>query len=103
MIKVAQSDKKPIGFLDPNPMTTTQLRGGSQSKEDVAVYMKRAFYHFHTSKKEYVMFPFNTVSSLKSSHWILVVVGLKSNTVWYLDSLSHVKRDYSELISVIDE
>ncbi|KAL6650311.1 hypothetical protein ACP70R_009236 [Stipagrostis hirtigluma subsp. patula] len=100
LIKQSKMDKLPVGFLDPSAMSTSQLNA---SGSDVFEYLVKALSHFIATKKHYVMFAYNTISKEGSSHWVLVVIVLPLNQVWYLDSLRHVKRDYTNLGKVIDQ
>ncbi|KAL6879629.1 hypothetical protein ACP4OV_012288 [Aristida adscensionis] len=103
LIKTSLRENKPVGFIDPNPMSSTQLLGSEESRKDVKAYLTRALSHFHNARKDYIMFPYSIISEAKTSHWVLLVIILKDNMVWYLDSASHIKRDYTCLIGVIDE
>ncbi|KAL6622684.1 hypothetical protein ACP70R_032563 [Stipagrostis hirtigluma subsp. patula] len=100
LIKQSKMDKLPVGFLDPSAMSTSQLNAGGS---DVFDYLVKALSHFIATKKHYVMFAYNTISKEGSSHWVLVVIVLPLKQVWYLDSLRHVKRDYTNLGKVIDQ
>ncbi|KAL6650643.1 hypothetical protein ACP70R_009568 [Stipagrostis hirtigluma subsp. patula] len=100
LIKQSKMDKLPVGFLDPSAMSTSQLNA---SGSDVFDYLVKALSHFIATKKHYVMFAYNTISKEGSSHWVLVVIVLPLKQVWYLDSLRHVKRDYTNLGKVIDQ
>ncbi|KAL6848818.1 hypothetical protein ACP4OV_021401 [Aristida adscensionis] len=102
LIKTSRRDNKPVGFVDPKPMSSTQLLASQESRKDVMMYLTRALSHFHNARKDYIMFPYSIISEAKTSHWVLVVIVPKDNMVWYLDSASHIKRDYTVLIGVID-
>ncbi|KAL6840830.1 hypothetical protein ACP4OV_029356 [Aristida adscensionis] len=103
LIKNSRQGNKPVGFLDPNPMSSTQLLASESARDDVKNYLARALSHFHNARKECIMFPYNIISEYGTSHWVLVVILPKATTVWYIDSARHVQRDYSTLSGVIDE
>ena len=98
-MKETKKNKEPIAFLDLEATTISII----QLYPDYDVYhVARAMQQY--SKMQYLMGVHNT-----DGHWILLVICLKWNLVWYLDSLRPVGRkgklgehDYNAVKGLLD-
>jgi hypothetical protein len=89
-------------YLDPQMMTTTVIQ---REKVEVMKYLMRAM-RYCKDKKEMLIIPYNTCS-----HWVLLIISMRHNQVWYCDSNRPTnpatsKRgtsDYSEAMAVLNE
>jgi hypothetical protein len=96
-----KKEKKSPGFLNPQMMTRTQIL---LSRNEVVKYMVQAMCHY--SDKEMLVVPFNM-----GNHWLLLSISTTYDQVWYFDSSmpidpktsNRLTRDYSDVMSVLDE
>ena len=72
MMKQAEEMHCNVGILDPQIFWATMVQFKTK---DVTEAIKKAMKH------DYVVGAFNT-----GSHWVLVIIAMKWNVVWYLDS-----------------
>ncbi|KAG2556910.1 hypothetical protein PVAP13_8NG211901 [Panicum virgatum] len=76
-----------VGFLDPQIFSTTIVQFKSK---DVIAAIKKAMKH------DYVVGAYNT-----GSHWALVIIAMKWNVVWYLDSSkSFPLRKFKDIVTI---
>ncbi|KAL6907770.1 hypothetical protein ACP4OV_001940 [Aristida adscensionis] len=68
LIKSSRQERKAVGFLDPNPMSSTQIQASKEAMEEVENNLTKALSHFINTRKEYIMFPYNYISEAKTSH-----------------------------------
>ena len=92
MLIKARSSNLPVGFLDPLMVAKDTI---DQDTPLVERYIAAGL--LGCVKKEYVLMPF-----LQNFHWILIVIVPKWNKVYYLDSLSKNKMDFTVVSQVID-
>jgi len=89
MMKLAEEMKCNVGCLDPQIFSATVVQFKSN---DVIQAIKKAMNH------DYVVGAFNT-----GSHWVLVIIAMKWNVVWYLDSSKGFPlRKFKDVVTVVN-
>ncbi|KAG2619639.1 hypothetical protein PVAP13_3NG119202, partial [Panicum virgatum] len=89
MMKQAEEMHCNVGFLDPQIFSATLVQYKSK---DVITAIKRAINH------DYVVGAYNT-----GSHWVLVIIAMKWNVVWYLDSAkSFPLRKFKDVVTIVN-
>lgn len=101
-MKLAEFKKLPVGFIDPQVICANTIGfRRSDSVEAVARILQM------NQAREVLMAVYHT-----GNHYLLLVISLKCETVWYLDSarppipdgtLRPGERDYTEIKGVLDE
>ena len=88
-MKQAEEMHCSVGFLDPQIFSTTIVQFKSK---DVIAAIKKAMKH------DYVVGAYNT-----GSHWALVIIAMKWNVVWYLDSSkSFPLRKFKDVVTIVN-
>ena len=93
--------KESPAYLDPQMMSKSLILSDRLA---VNRYLVRAMRHY--SDKEYLMISYNP-----GGHWLLINISTKYDRVWYFDSNKprdpdtgeRLTRDYSDVMSIIDE
>ena len=89
MMKQAEEMPCNVGFLDPQIFSATLVQYKSK---DVITVIKRAMNH------DYVVGAYNT-----GSHWVLVIIAMKWNVFWYLDSAkSFPLRKFKDVVTIVN-
>ena len=89
MMKQAEEMHCNVGFLDPQIFSATLVQYKSK---DMITTIKRAMNH------DYVVGAYNT-----GSHWVLVIIAMKWNVVWYLDSAkSFPLRKFKDVVTIVN-
>jgi hypothetical protein len=97
-----RKEKDSSTYLDPQMMTMTVIQ---TEKVEVVKYLVRAICYYK-DKKEMLIVSYNT-----GSHWVLLIISMRHNQVWYHDSNMPTDpatgkqgtRDYSEVMAVLNE
>ena len=78
-----------VEFLDPQIFSATLVQYKSK---DVITAIKRDMNH------DYVVGAYNT-----GSHWVLVIIAMKWNMVWYLDSSKGFPlRKFKDVVTIVN-
>ena len=78
-----------VGILDPQIFSATMVQFKTK---DVTEAIKKAMKH------DYVVGAYNT-----GSHWVLVIIAMKWNVVWYLDSSkSFPLRKFKDVVTIVN-
>ena len=88
-MKLAEEMKYNVGFLDTQIFSATVVQFKSN---DVIQAIKKAMKH------DFMVGAYNT-----SSHWVLVIIAMKWNVVWYLDSSKGFPlRKFKDTVTVVN-
>ena len=78
-----------VGFLDPQVFSTTMVQFQTN---DITQAVQKAMKH------DFVVGAYNT-----GGHWVLVIIAMKWNVVWYLDSAKTFPlRKFKDIVTVLN-
>ena len=89
MMQLAAEMQCSVGFVDPQVFSSTMIQWQPREVEEALVKAMR---------NDYVIGAYNT-----GGHWVTVIIAMKFNVVWYLDSAQLVPpRKFSDVSHVVN-